>query len=145
MVVYRGKDAQQRPNPLTGIPTTWRCIRSWSPRSFLPTHYLTGAAAASEVMRYQSVSNIAGFVSLYSSGILRDLTGSDGGYIRSAFVERKASTVPTQYLLRAFNECDLLLPHAGFVAFRCQFAVPYFDDPAVQPSFRVRLKEAQER
>lgn len=71
--------------------------------------------------------------------------GTDGGYIRSAFLERKASTVPTQYLLRVFNECDLLRPHAGLVAFRCQFAVSYFDDPAVQPSFRVRLKEAQER
>jgi LPXTG-motif cell wall-anchored protein len=43
----------------------------------LPTHYLTGAAAASGIALINSVGNIAGFVSPYSYGVLRDLTGSD--------------------------------------------------------------------
>ena len=43
----------------------------------LPTHYLTGAAAASGIALINSVGNIAGFVSPYSYGVLRDMTGSD--------------------------------------------------------------------
>ena len=43
----------------------------------LPTHYLTGAAAASGIALINSVGNIAGFVSPYSYGFLRDATGSD--------------------------------------------------------------------
>ena len=43
----------------------------------LPTHYLTGAAAASGIALINSVGNIAGFVSPYSYGLLRDFTGSD--------------------------------------------------------------------
>ncbi|WP_120519879.1 MFS transporter [Arthrobacter celericrescens] len=43
----------------------------------LPTHYLTGAAAASGIAFINSVGNIAGFVSPYSYGVLRDVTGSD--------------------------------------------------------------------
>ncbi|WP_347109668.1 MFS transporter [Paenarthrobacter sp. S56] len=43
----------------------------------LPTHYLTGAAAASGIALINSVGNIAGFTSPYSYGILRDATGSD--------------------------------------------------------------------
>ena len=55
---------------MTVLPAT---AMFWS----LPTHYLSGAAAASGIALINSVGNVAGFVSPYGYGLLRDLTGSD--------------------------------------------------------------------